>query len=107
MEKAIDEVTDTLRRRRNVPIREPNNFLFAVPGGAETDIVLEKPNGSVAAIEIKASQTAGASDFRALKAMRDQIGGLFRSGVVFYLGDQILPFGDRLWLLPIQALWAS
>ncbi len=82
-------------------------FHFRSSGGAEIDIVLEKTDGSVAAIEIKASQTAGASDFRALKAMRDQLGGLFRSGVVFYLGDQILPFGDRLWLLPIQALWSS
>jgi len=24
-----------------------------------------------------------------------------------YLGDQITPFGDKLWLVPVPALWAQ
>ncbi len=31
VEKAMDEVTETLRRQRNVPIREPDNFLIFTP----------------------------------------------------------------------------
>ena len=65
------------------------------------------PDGSVAAIEVKASATVAASDFTALKALQDQLGKQFRAGVVLYLGDQIVPFGDQLWLIPLPALWVN
>jgi hypothetical protein len=47
-----------------------------------------------------------ASDFAALQALRDQLGRQFRAGVVLYLGERIVPFGDKLWLVPVLALWA-
>ncbi|HOW63899.1 MAG TPA: ATP-binding protein [Candidatus Paceibacterota bacterium] len=78
---------------------------FRTATGSEVDVVLEKPDGSVAAIQVKASATIAASDFAALKALRNQLGKQFRAGVVLYLGDQIVPFGDRLWLVPMPALW--
>jgi uncharacterized protein len=78
---------------------------FRTATGSEVDVVLDKPDGSVAAIEVKASATVAASDFAALKALRSQLGKQFRAGVVLYLGDQIVPFGDQLWLVPIPALW--
>jgi len=28
-----------------------------------------------------------------------------RSGIVLYTGDQWVPFGDKLWLVPLPALW--
>jgi uncharacterized protein len=62
--------------------------------------------GSVAAVEVKAGVTVAASDFAALKALRDQVGKQFRAGVVLYLGDQLVPSGDKLWLVPVSALWA-
>jgi predicted AAA+ superfamily ATPase len=82
-------------------------YHFRTATGSEVDVVLEKPDGSVAAIEVKASATVGASDFAAIKALRDQLGRQFRAGVVFYLGEQIAPFGDRLWLVPVPGLWAQ
>ena len=78
---------------------------FRMATGSEVDVVLEKPDGSVAAIEVKASATVAASDFAALKALQDQLGKQFRAGVVLYLGDQIVPFGDQLWLVSLPALW--
>lgn len=75
--------------------------------GSEVDVVLEKADGTVAAIEVKASATVDASDFAALKTLRDQLGDQFRAGVVLYLGDQTVPFGDRLWLVPLPALWVE
>ena len=81
-------------------------YHFRAATGSEVDVVLEQPDGSVAGIEVKASATVGASDFAALKALRDQIGELFRAGVVLYLGEQVVPFGDKLWLVPLPALWA-
>jgi hypothetical protein len=56
-------------------------------------------------LEVKASATVAASNFAALKALQDQLGNQFRAGVVLYLGDQIVPFGDQLWLVPLPALW--
>ncbi len=82
-------------------------YHFRTATGSEIDIVIEKPDGSVAAIEVKASATVDAHDFASLKMLREQLGKQFRAGVVFYLGDQIIPFGDRLWLLPVPTLWQT
>lgn len=82
-------------------------FHFSTATGSEVDLVLEKPDGSVAAIEVKAGATVTASDFTALKALRDNIGRQFQAGVLLHLGDQIMPFGDKLWLVPVSALWAG
>jgi len=79
---------------------------FRTATGSEVDVVLEKVDGSVAAIEVKASATVTASDFKALLELRDRLGGRFRCGVVLYLGDQVLPSGDRLWLAPLALLWS-
>lgn len=78
---------------------------FRTATGSEVDIVLEKADGTVAAVEVKAGHTVGASDFAALKALRDQLGDRFAAGVVLHEGEQTLPFGDRLWLLPVSDLW--
>ncbi|MBI3119779.1 MAG: ATP-binding protein [Candidatus Hydrogenedentes bacterium] len=82
-------------------------YHFRSATGAEVDIVLEKADGTVAAVEVKASATVSASDFGSLRSLRDQLGDQFRAGTVLYLGDQILPLGERLWLLPVQTLWAE
>ena len=82
-------------------------YHFRTATGLEVDLVLERPDGSIAAIEVKAGASVGASDFAPLKALRDQLGPQFRTGVVLYSGEQIVPFGDKLWLLPVSALWAE
>lgn len=80
---------------------------FRTAGGSEVDLILENPDGSLAAIEVKASATAAASDFAALQALRDRLRKRFLAGVVLYQGEQSLPFGDRLWAVPLPALWAA
>lgn len=93
--------------RKQVSWTDPRIALchFRTAAGSEVDVVLEKPDGSVAAVEVKASVTVGASDFTALEALRDQLGEPFRIGVMLYPGDRVVPFGDKLWLAPIPALW--
>jgi predicted AAA+ superfamily ATPase len=81
-------------------------YHFRTATGSEVDVVLEKADGTVAAIEVKASATVNTSDFVPLQTLRDQLGRQFCAGVVLYLGDQTLSFGDRLWLVPVQKLWA-
>lgn len=95
--------------RKQISWGDPRTALchFRTAAGSEVDLVLEQADGSVAAIEVKASHTVAAADFAALQALRDQLGKLFRVGVVLYPGEQIIPYGDRLWLVPLPALWAG
>ncbi len=95
--------------RKQVSWTDPQTSLFhcRTTAGSEVDVVLEKPDGSVAVVEVKSSATVSASDFEPLKALRDQLGRQFHGGVVLYLGERVMPFGDNLLLVPVSALWAS
>jgi hypothetical protein len=95
--------------RKQISWTDPHMSIFhyRTAIGSEVDVVLEKLDGSVAVVEVKSSATVSASDFAPLKTLRDQLGTQFRGGVVLYLGDRVVPFGDKLWLVPMSALWAS
>jgi hypothetical protein len=80
-------------------------YHFRTAAGSEVDAVLEKPDGSVAGVEVKASATVDTSNFAALKELREQLGKRFITGVVLYTGDNLIPFGDKLWLVPLPILW--
>lgn len=80
-------------------------YHYRTATGSEVDVVLEDLSGAICAVEVKASATVGPSDFAALKALQEQLPKRFKAGVVLYSGDQVVPFGDRLWLMPVQALW--
>lgn len=73
----------------------------------EVDVVVERPSGEVVGVEVKASATARAADFRGLAQMRERIGTRLAAGVVLYAGEQTLPFGDGLWAVPLSAMWAE
>lgn len=95
--------------RKQLSWSEPRTalFHFRTTTGAEVDMILERPDGTMAAIEIKATATVRASDFRTMTALRDQLGKRFVAGVALYLGDQVVPFGDKLTLVPLSVLWAK
>ena len=73
----------------------------------EVDILLENPVGEVVGIEVKASSTVKAHDFKGLKYLSDLLGKRFLRGIVLYTGDQPVPFGSNLYALPVSALWRS
>lgn len=73
--------------------------------GREVDIVLEDRRRQIVGIEVKAASTVGASDFRGLELLRDKAGERFIAGIVLYTGSRAVPFGDRLWALPLATLW--
>lgn len=75
--------------------------------GVEVDIVLERGANEVAGIEVKASATVTAGDFKGLRMLRDTVGGKFLCGVVLYDGEYCASFGDRLHAVPIRALWEA
>jgi len=73
--------------------------------GHEVDIVLEDRRRTLVGLEVKAATTVGANDFKGLKFLRDKVGDRFIAGAVLYTGTRAVPFGDRLWALPIATLW--
>ena len=74
-------------------------------GRREIDLVLESRSGEIACIEVKTAASFGPRDWRAMEALRDERGDSFRSGFLLYAGERTLPLGDRLWAVPISALW--
>jgi predicted AAA+ superfamily ATPase len=73
--------------------------------GREVDIVLEDRRRDVVGVEVKATSNPRSIDFRGLEYLRDKLGPRFKAGILLHTGTRSLPFGDRLWALPISVLW--
>ena len=86
---------------------QPQFFHFRTRKGQEVDIVLENRAGGVVGIEVKASSTVKAHDFKGLKYLSGLLGKRFLRGIILYTGDQPVPFGSDLYALPVSALWGS
>ena len=77
---------------------------FRNKDGAEVDIVIERGATGVAGVEVKASGTVGTGDFRGLRKLREALRERFAAGVVLYDGEATVPFGDRLFAVPLRQL---
>lgn len=75
--------------------------------GDEVDLVLERDDGAVAAIEVKAGERVRDSDFRGLRKLREALGKRFLGGVVLHLGRRSYTLDDRLHALPADRLWLT
>ncbi len=69
----------------------------------EVDIIIEQSR-QIAGIEIKAAASVTQSDFKGLNKLKDACSEQFAAGVVFYDGETILPFGEKLFAVPISLL---
>lgn len=85
----------------------PRLFHLRDQRGHEVDLVMERRDGTIVGIEIKASATTGPNDFRGLKLLRDRLGERFVYGVIIHTGSRTLSFGDRLAAVPLAALWTA
>jgi hypothetical protein len=94
-----------LRKQAAWSQSQPRVFHFRLQTGQEVDLVLEDAAGNVAGIEVKASATITARDFKGLRALAELAGKRFRRGIVLYTGSSPVPFASDLHALPIGALW--
>lgn len=83
----------------------PNVFHYRDKDQDEVDLVLEDSFGAVVGIEVKAAATVTAADFKGMRRLAAACGDDFRLGIVFYDGEQAVPFGDRLVAAPVSCLW--
>jgi predicted AAA+ superfamily ATPase len=81
---------------------------FRDRAGAEVDLIVEdRRSGELAGIAIKLTGTPSARHARHLVMLRDELGDRFTTGLVIHAGRQTLPLGDRIWAVPVSALWRS
>jgi predicted AAA+ superfamily ATPase len=84
---------------------KPTIFHFRTQTGQEVDIVLEDRSGKLVGIEVKASSTVTAQDFKGLHALAEIAGKRFYRGIVLYTGAEDVSFGENLFALPVGTLW--
>lgn len=84
--------------------KKPALYHFRTQAGHEVDFVLESRAGEVVGIEVKASGTLGAHDWKGLKKLAELAGPRFLRGIILYRGDTILPAGPNLYAVPLQYL---
>ena len=75
--------------------------------GAEVDLIAERRDGTLVAIEVKAATRVTAKDLTGLRAIRDALGDAFVAGVVLNTGPQAYRADDRIQVLPIDRLWTA
>lgn len=80
-------------------------YHFRTSKGREVDLVVEDAQGRLLGVEVKASATVGTDDFRHLQALASWADERWMGGVVLYLGGTTVPFGERLWAMPVSSLW--
>lgn len=80
-------------------------YHFRTSDGKEVDFILEKPDGSVFAIEIKKSESVNSQDFKGIMAFEEITGKDFIGGIILYSGKEAVPFGKNIWAVPFHVLW--
>lgn len=80
-------------------------FHYRSAGGQEIDFVIERNDGSIIGIEVKASSKVDSAMFKHMKTFADEVGEKFLRGIIFYTGKEPLPFAKNLLALPIDVLW--
>ncbi len=73
--------------------------------GDEVDLVLERRDGGVIGIEVKAGSRVTQRDGRGLRKLRDLCGGSFAGGIVLTTGDLAYNLDSTIAVLPIDRLW--
>jgi predicted AAA+ superfamily ATPase len=74
--------------------------------GEEVDLVLEREDGRIAALEVKASSRVASGELRSLRRLRNRLGGQCLGGVVLYTGARSYT-ADGIHVVPISRLWSA
>jgi len=75
-------------------------------GRREVDLILDLGGRRVVAIEVKAGASVARTDARHLVWLRDELGADLVSGIVLHTGRSAFALDERIYALPICALWS-
>jgi predicted AAA+ superfamily ATPase len=73
--------------------------------GEEVDLILEREDGKISALEVKAATRAPASELRGLLTLRRKLGSQFLGGVVLYTGARAYTHDNGIHVIPINRIW--
>ncbi len=96
--------------QRALPLQEHDFRLYHWRSADKREIDIIVDGGThLVGIEVKSSATVGKDDFKHLDWFADRGPGRNRifTGIVFYLGENKLSFGDRRVALPVSILWGE
>ena len=74
-------------------------------GRQEVDLVIELSPDRVVGLEFKAAAAPNARDARHLRWLADELGADFAAGVVIHSGSHVYPLAERIWAVPMCAIW--
>jgi hypothetical protein len=80
-------------------------YHYRTASGQEIDFIIERNDGKLITVEVKATSKVEAKDFNHIKAFADETKDKFLRGILFYTGSEIIPFSKNLFALPINTLW--
>ncbi len=73
----------------------------------QVDFVLEARGGALVGIDVHPSAGLVPSDADGLRYLREIAPDQFSRGIILYLGEEIVPFGDGIFGVPISMLWSG
>lgn len=79
---------------------------FRTSDNKEVDFILEKPDGTIAGIEVKTADRVDAGAFTGLRVLQEFSGDDFSCGIVLYNGKETVPFGNKQFAVPFSALYS-
>jgi len=98
-------VYNELQKQIDWSFTKPHMYYWRTSNGHEVDFLLESLQGQIVALEVKASKSVSEGDFSNLRILQKDIPDQFRGGFVLYNGDRILPFGAKLWAVPLNRIF--
>jgi predicted AAA+ superfamily ATPase len=100
-------VAGELRKQLGWSEESATMYHYRDRNGPSVDLVLETPDGRVAALQVKAGSTVTSTDTRWLSVLREELGDRFVAGVVLHTGQTAVSVSDRVWAAPIEILWTT
>lgn len=100
-------VVGELLRQATTALLPVDLFHLRTQDGNEVDVVAVAADGRVVGFEVKAAAKATGSDSRGLRWLRDRLGDAFAAGYVLHTGPLSQPLDERIWAVPIAALWRT
>jgi predicted AAA+ superfamily ATPase len=96
-------VYQELRKQITWSRTQPSLHYYRTAANREVDFILQHRSGQIVGIEVKAAVKLKSDDVKGLADLAATGGKRFRAGVLLYQGSTIVPFGGRLWAVPVGA----
>ena len=82
---------------------QPKLYYFRTASGKEVDFILETADSGIIGIKAKFKETITTRDFDGLRELARLTSRRFKAGYVLSLGNNVVPFGNNLFTLPLSA----